>query len=294
MEKSPAGGDSSEPLKYKTWALRVSIHCGGCKKKVKKVLQSIEGVYKIEIDSKQHKVIVAGNVDAETLTKKLVKSGKHAELWTENSESNKKQKQKGSKDDGSANDVDEKKTEQVENPITDNGNGKENQKGQPEKEGGDTSGNDNTEEKGGAPAVSAQSGGGGGANGGKKKKKKKKKGNAGSTNAGGGGAPAAASTGSPPPTGVTGPPADQMNRNPPRQHNISYPQCYYPAPEYGMSYDTAPPTASMTTSYYALPMHDYTHSRPHYYPPPPPSDPIFDINHYDDYHADDQSGCSIM
>ncbi|KAK6127396.1 hypothetical protein DH2020_038856 [Rehmannia glutinosa] len=274
MEKEPAGCDNSEPLKYKTWALRVSIHCGGCKKKVKKVLQSIEGVYKIEIDSKQHKVIVAGNVDAETLTKKLIKSGKLAELWTE-----------------SATDVDEKKTEQVENPTIDNnGNGKENQNGQPEKEVDDTSGDDHGEEKGGGPAVSAQSGGGGGG-GGKKKKKKKKKGNsAGSANAGGG-APAAGSTESSPPTGITGPPADQMNLNPPHQQIFSYPHFYYAAPEYGMSYNSAPPTASMTTSYYTSPMHAFTYSRPYYYPP---SDPIVDTNRYGDYYADDKSDCSIM
>ncbi|KAK9945548.1 hypothetical protein M0R45_011058 [Rubus argutus] len=70
-------------LKYQTWVLKVSIHCEGCKKKVKKVLQSIEGVYTITIDSQQHKVTVTGNVEAETLLKKLLRSGKHAELWPE-------------------------------------------------------------------------------------------------------------------------------------------------------------------------------------------------------------------
>lgn len=227
-------------------------------------------------------------MESGTLIKKLIKSGKNAELWTENSDSKKKQKQKASKEDETASDVDEKKTEPVENPAKDNGNGKENQKGQLEKEGDDTSGDEHTEVKGSAPEVAAQSGGGGG----KKKKKKKKKGNAGSTNAGG--APAAGSSGSPPPTGITGPPIDQMNLNPPRQHIFSYPQFYYPAPEYGMSYNTAPPTASMTTSYYTLPLHSYTNLRPHYYPPPPPSDPIMDINRYDNYHGDDEPGCSIM
>ncbi|KAK4407991.1 Heavy metal-associated isoprenylated plant protein 36 [Sesamum angolense] len=76
MENTLSGSDSSEPLKFTTWALRVSIHCKGCKKKVKKVLQSIEGVYKIDINTEQHKVVVTGNVDSETLIKKLVKSGK--------------------------------------------------------------------------------------------------------------------------------------------------------------------------------------------------------------------------
>ncbi|KAL2238965.1 UNVERIFIED_CONTAM: Heavy metal-associated isoprenylated plant protein 36 [Sesamum indicum] len=294
MDNEAAGGDNSEPLKYKTWALRVSIHCGGCKKKVKKVLQSIEvskslyatGVYKIEIDSKQHKVIVTANLEAETLIKKLLRSGKHAELWTENSESKKNPKQKDSKDDESATDIDQKKTEESENPPKDNGTGKENQK-----EGEGTSGDDHTEEQGGTAAVAAQSGGGGGSAG-KKKKKKKKKGNAGSTN--GAGVPTAASNGSPPATGITASPVDQMNLNPPRQHIFSYPQFYYPAPEYGMSYNTTPPTASISTSYYNLPMHSYTYLLPYSYPPPPPSDPIRDGSRYDDYYGGDESGCSIM
>ncbi|KAL0459643.1 UNVERIFIED_CONTAM: Heavy metal-associated isoprenylated plant protein 36 [Sesamum latifolium] len=252
MDNEAAGGDNSEPLQYKTWALRVSIHCGGCKKKVKKVLQSIEGVYKIEIDSKQHKVIVTANLEAETLIKKLLRSGKQAELWTENSEVLL-----------SATDIDQKKTEESENPPNDNGTGKENQK-----EGDGTSGDDDAEEKGGTAEVAAQSGGGGGSG--------------------------AASSGSPPATEITGSPVDQMNLNPPRQHIFSYPQFYYPAPEYGMSYNTTPPTASNSTSYYTLPMHSYTYLRPYSYPPPPPSDPIRDGNRYDDYYGGDESGCSIM
>lgn len=70
-----------EILKAKTWVLKVHIHCEGCKKKVKKVLQSVEGVYTTVVDSAQQKVTVTGNVDSETLIKKLLKSGKHAELW---------------------------------------------------------------------------------------------------------------------------------------------------------------------------------------------------------------------
>ncbi|KAK9945633.1 hypothetical protein M0R45_011138 [Rubus argutus] len=81
-------------LKYQTWVLKVSIHCEGCKKKVKKVLQSIEGVYTITIDSQQHKVTVTGNVEAETLLKKLLRSGKHAELWPENKKGKKSKKNK--------------------------------------------------------------------------------------------------------------------------------------------------------------------------------------------------------
>ncbi|XP_023527616.1 heavy metal-associated isoprenylated plant protein 35-like isoform X1 [Cucurbita pepo subsp. pepo] len=65
------------------WVLKVSIHCEGCKRKVKKVLQSIDGVYTTIIDSDQQKVTVTGNVSLETLTKRLAKAGKHAEIWPE-------------------------------------------------------------------------------------------------------------------------------------------------------------------------------------------------------------------
>ncbi|CAL9169081.1 unnamed protein product [Musa hybrid cultivar] len=78
-----AAGECAEPLKYQTWILKVSIHCEGCRKKVKKVLQSMEGVYKTTVDPQQHKVIVTGNVEADILIKKLLKAGKHAELWPE-------------------------------------------------------------------------------------------------------------------------------------------------------------------------------------------------------------------
>ncbi|KAJ8459576.1 hypothetical protein OPV22_032502 [Ensete ventricosum] len=78
-----AAGECAEPLKYQTWILKVSIHCEGCRKKVKKVLQSMEGVYKTTVDPQQHRVVVTGNVEADILIKKLLKAGKHAELWPE-------------------------------------------------------------------------------------------------------------------------------------------------------------------------------------------------------------------
>lgn len=39
------------------------------------------GVYSVDIDSEQQKVNVSGNVDSNILINKLIKSGKHAELW---------------------------------------------------------------------------------------------------------------------------------------------------------------------------------------------------------------------
>ncbi|KAL0919795.1 hypothetical protein M5K25_011914 [Dendrobium thyrsiflorum] len=75
-------------LKTKTCVLKVNIHCEGCKKKVKKLLQKIDGVYTIAIDTEQGKVTVTGNIDPSTLIKKLRKSGKHAEIWAAKKNSN--------------------------------------------------------------------------------------------------------------------------------------------------------------------------------------------------------------
>ncbi|KAF6982644.1 hypothetical protein CFC21_001010 [Triticum aestivum] len=78
-----AAEEGAQPLMYQTVALKVSIHCEGCKKKVKKVLHAIEGVYKTDIDTQQHKVVIVGNVSVDALVKKLIKTGKHAEPWPE-------------------------------------------------------------------------------------------------------------------------------------------------------------------------------------------------------------------
>ncbi|CAA7047578.1 unnamed protein product [Microthlaspi erraticum] len=71
------------PLRYKTCNLRVSIHCEGCKKKVKKILTTIEGVYRVDIDVKQNKVTVMGIAAPEILLRKLLKAGKNADLLPE-------------------------------------------------------------------------------------------------------------------------------------------------------------------------------------------------------------------
>ncbi|PNX88904.1 heavy metal transport/detoxification domain-containing protein, partial [Trifolium pratense] len=71
-----------EFLKIQKSVLKVNIHCDGCKQKVKKILQKIDGVFTTEIDAEQGKVTVSGNVDPNILIKKLAKSGKHAELWS--------------------------------------------------------------------------------------------------------------------------------------------------------------------------------------------------------------------
>ncbi|KAK4794750.1 hypothetical protein SAY86_012744 [Trapa natans] len=62
-----------KPLNYKTWVLKVSIHCEACKKKVNKILHKIEGVCRTDIDLKQQRVTVTGNVEAETLISRIEK-----------------------------------------------------------------------------------------------------------------------------------------------------------------------------------------------------------------------------
>ncbi|XP_073015557.1 uncharacterized protein [Primulina eburnea] len=309
MEKASASGDetASENLKYKTWALRVSIHCEGCKKKVKKVLKNIEGVYKIEIDTKQQRVLVTGNVDSEALIKKLVKSGKHAEIWPGDPDKegkkpgkskkskNKKEYPKDCKDSESGNDLKKQSKKDEISHTKDNGHAKEDD---------DTSADDcatvaSTAKENGSskPEASVLASGGS-----KKKKKKGKKGNNKSTNEGGdnGGGihvAAPASGGSPPPTGIPQPPNDPMNLRPPYQQIFSFPQSYYAAPEYGMSYNTAPLGATSSTSYYAMPfpMHSHTYLNPYYLAAPPRSVPTIDASSPDGhYNDDDEFGCSIM
>ncbi|KAG8079378.1 hypothetical protein GUJ93_ZPchr0007g4885 [Zizania palustris] len=80
LASAMASGEA-EPLQYTTTVLRVSIHCEGCKKKVKKVLQNIEGVYKVTIDAAQHKVTVTSSVGDDALIRRLHKSGKQATMW---------------------------------------------------------------------------------------------------------------------------------------------------------------------------------------------------------------------
>lgn len=57
------------------------------------------GVYQVQIDAEQQKVTVSGSVDSATLIKKLVRAGKYAELWSQKSNQNQKQKNNCVKDD---------------------------------------------------------------------------------------------------------------------------------------------------------------------------------------------------
>lgn len=248
------------------------------------------------MDSQQHKVIVTGNVEADTLIKKLLRSGKHAELWPE-----KKEKKSGK----SKNNKDQKNIEEdgdAEQKNTDGSNGGIGK----DTDGGDTDKEDKESEDVGGESVGGNnggsgsgSGGGGGGGGGKKKKKKKKKGQNGNSLNGDGGGVGGENFGDVLPSGGSpmsphdmAPPIAAMNFSPPHQHIYPYPPMNYPPQvPYGMSYNMAYPSAS-NASYYVPPMHANSYSHHGIYGPPPPltSDPIYTYNDDDD----DESVCSIM
>ncbi|KAB2069212.1 hypothetical protein ES319_A08G082000v1 [Gossypium barbadense] len=290
--------DDSGTLKYKTSVLKVFIHCEGCKKKVKRVLQVIDGVYETTIDSTQHKVTVTGSVDEELLIKKLSKSGKYVEPWPEKAE--KKDKKPGKsknnekqKDDegeaGGDDNHDPKKNKSDEKPelaATKDG-GSDGSKGQPDGDNQPPAGDQMGGESEEPDTSAAESGGGNGGN--KKKKKKGKKGNPGPN----GDAPASGeglSAQALPVSNQAPPIGSSTNPSPPHQPMYPHapPPMYYGPPLFGVSYTTT--HSSSTSSYFATIMHPNA-----YGPPSPPSDPVHKFNEDDrDYYDDDETGCSIM
>ncbi|KAF7805095.1 heavy metal-associated isoprenylated plant protein 35 [Senna tora] len=272
--------EPSEPLICKTCVLKVSIHCEGCKRKVKKVLQSIDGVYNINMDLRKQKVVVTGNVDSETLIKKLTKTGKHAELWPEKADWKKKKQSKSdnqekqsdpeSSEDSNQTNENEKVVVQDtsrsnEGCATGKG-GVEFQEPKPELK------QTVTISAGNQPAVTEKkvsigvqgcnenekSGGGGSTS--KKKKKKGHKGNnnAGAGNVGGGGEHSGDSPGNQ--AQAQDPIASSGNQSPPRHH--MYHQYYANAPAvYTVNYHTAyPSSSSYSTAYYTSPgSYSYAH-----------------------------------
>lgn len=255
-------------LKYQTWTLKVPIHCEGCSRKVKRVLHSIDGVFTISVDSQKHKVEVTGDVDSETLIKKLTKSGKQAELWPD---------QKEKKSSGKSKNKDNKK----ENPRDSEDAGEEASK---DANGAESEDDDGDDDNDGENHASENKEAGPAGTGGKKKKKKKKgkKKNDGGTGDG-------AATGNTPGTssGFAPPITGSMSMNP-------LPSIYHTPQMHGMSYHAAYPSPS--TSYYgASPMHAYSYSHPgSAYALPPPSDPIKTYVDDDHDYDDNGGGCSIL
>ncbi|KAF7817915.1 heavy metal-associated isoprenylated plant protein 35 [Senna tora] len=283
----------------KTCVLKVSIHCEGCKRKVKKVLQSIDGVYNINIDLRQQKVVVTGNVESESLIKKLIKTGKHAELWPEKGDSKKKKQAKSENKEQKQNEPESNESENTEKEtvkvvVQDTPNPTTEASGvnvikvteapatakvgtvqfqEPKQTvilppGGNPS--PVSEKKvsiavqvGNENEAGIEKSGSGSGSGGKKKKKKGQKGNN-SGNEGGehSGDHAPAGTGSANPAHAPLPIPNPANQSPPRHHSIyhQYPPHYYSSPP--PVYTVSHHTAYPSSSYSAA---YYTSPQPYSY-----------------------------
>ncbi|GJY98330.1 heavy metal-associated isoprenylated plant protein 36-like protein [Tanacetum coccineum] len=305
MAKQPTSGQNNAADNLQTWILRVYIHCEGCKKKVFKVLNNIDGVYKTVIDAKEHEATVTGTVSGETLVQKLQKSGKHAEILPEsfkppakepeNDAGNQKKKKKQSNNKKGevivVDDIEHVKDEKIESEDVTNEAESDEKKGEPE-------GNDNNDSK---DNEGAKDNGGGG---GKKKKNKKKKGEKDENKA-----PTKGDIDDPP---TETPLADDevkeevkaKNVEPSMEqlpqmvyaamtpyHNNNY-SPYYPAPGYEVSYSTSYPGAE--SSYYTPPVYGYAQSHPAYYPPPPPRSYYPRSAFDDDVEGEGKGYCAIM
>lgn len=64
-----------------TVEIKVKMDCDGCERKVKNAVSSIKGVRSIDINRKQSKVTVEGNVEPGKVLNKIKDTGKRAEFW---------------------------------------------------------------------------------------------------------------------------------------------------------------------------------------------------------------------
>ncbi|KAL6899839.1 hypothetical protein ACP4OV_006497 [Aristida adscensionis] len=64
-----------------TVVLKVAMACEGCSGAVKRVLSKMEGVESFDIDMKEQKVTVKGNVKPEDVFQTVSKTGKKTSFW---------------------------------------------------------------------------------------------------------------------------------------------------------------------------------------------------------------------
>ncbi|XXG75061.1 hypothetical protein AAC387_Pa07g3647 [Persea americana] len=65
-----------------TVEIRVRMDCEGCERKVKKAVEGMKDVVKVEVDRKQWKLTVVGYMDPNKVLKRVRwRTGKKAELW---------------------------------------------------------------------------------------------------------------------------------------------------------------------------------------------------------------------
>ncbi|KAG0484967.1 hypothetical protein HPP92_008816 [Vanilla planifolia] len=70
-----------------TVVLKVQMSCEGCSGAVKRVLSKMEGVESFDVDLKEQKVTVKGNVNPEEVLQTVSRTGKKTEFWQVESES---------------------------------------------------------------------------------------------------------------------------------------------------------------------------------------------------------------
>lgn len=71
-----------------TVVLRVGMTCEGCVGAVKRVLGKMEGVESFDVEIKEQKVTVKGNVTPDAVLQTVSKTGKKTSFWESEPESN--------------------------------------------------------------------------------------------------------------------------------------------------------------------------------------------------------------
>lgn len=65
-----------------TVEIRVKMDCEGCERRVRKSVEGMRGVTKVEVDPKKHRLTVIGYVDPEKVLHRVRhRTGKKAEMW---------------------------------------------------------------------------------------------------------------------------------------------------------------------------------------------------------------------
>ncbi|MQL05621.1 heavy-metal-associated domain-containing protein [Escherichia coli] len=68
-------------MSSQTVVLKVGMSCQGCVGAVNRVLGKLEGVESFDIDLKEQKVVVKGNVQPDTVLQTVSKTGKKTAFW---------------------------------------------------------------------------------------------------------------------------------------------------------------------------------------------------------------------
>ncbi|KAK2399507.1 Heavy metal transport/detoxification superfamily protein [Trifolium repens] len=76
---STTTGKRRKPMQ--TVEIKVKMDCDGCERRVRNSVAHMKGVKQVEINRKQSKVTVSGNVDRNRVLKKIQNTGKRAEFW---------------------------------------------------------------------------------------------------------------------------------------------------------------------------------------------------------------------